>query len=282
MDALDAGRPARPGSSGRRPRLLYTIPTLPQPGRRDVCPVAAPPAACSSWRGREDLAASSRTTCTASSPRGARRLHRCARWDPAAPVVPAGLLLQVAGAGAPDLGWIDALAPPLPRTAVGRRRARERRLRELSSSAAPGGGTAGGRAPRRPRGPCCALACAFAPRRAGGSRSASTAGRAVEFALTAGVVFFLLGHPATGSDGLRPAAGGRAPRRRVRPRTPVPHRWRRPRSAALLQPLRRGQPRRGRAAARGRRRRGHARRRPGPDADRPPGSPAPGRRRRGT
>ena len=267
VDALDAAvRDVR--ASGRRPRLLYTIPTyhnpagvsLSAPRRLRLLELAR----------REDLVLVEDDVYRELAYDG-RGAAVAARAGPGGARRPAGLLLQVAGAGAQ--AGLDRRAVRPARAAVGRRRARERRLREPVLGA-PGGRTARGRRVRRPR-DHAAPRLRLAPRRAGGRAPRAPAGGLR--VRPAGRRVLPLGHLAAGSDGVRPAAGGRAPRRRVRPRTPVPHRWRRPQPAALLQPLRRGEPRRGRAAARRRRRRGQR----AAAHDRLPrsGAPAPARAR---
>ena len=214
VDALDAAvRDVR--ASGRRPRLLYTIPTyhnpagvsLSAPRRLRLLELAR----------REDLVLVEddvyrELAYEGEAPPSLRAL------DPAAPVVRLGSFSKSLAPGL-RLGWIDAPSALRERLSADGVLESGGCVSQFSAhlvAALLAAGAYGAHVTM--------LRLAYASRRdalAAALREHLPAG--CEFALPAGG-FFLWVTLAAGSDGIRPAAGGRAPRRRVRPRTPVPHR----------------------------------------------------------
>ena len=101
-----AGGDARPPRrEGRRPKFIYTVPDVPEPGRRDD--VARAPAARSSDRRTSASCSCSRTTRTACCATRASRCRRCCALDGGEYVIYLGHVLE------------DPLARPAPRLGGG-------------------------------------------------------------------------------------------------------------------------------------------------------------------
>ena len=227
-------------ASGRRPRLLYTIPTfhnpagvsLSAPRRRSLLELAR----------REDLILVEddvyrELAYDGEAPPALRTL------DPEAPVVRLGSFSKSLAPGL-RLGWFDAPAALRERLAAAGFVESGGCVSQFSASVVAALLEAGAYGAH-----VAALRLAYASRRdalAGALRERLPAGAHVT--VPSGGFFLWLTLPPRHAR-LGPAARGRAPRRGLRARAALLHGRRRPQPAARLQSLRRGEPRGGRPAA---------------------------------
>ncbi len=249
VEALEAAvREVR--ASGRRPRLLYTIPTfhnpagvsLSMPRRRRLLELAR----------REDLILVEddvyrELAYTGEAPPALRTL------DPEAPVVRLGSFSKSLAPGL-RLGWFDA--PPALRDRLAAAGVVESGgcVSQFSAHVVAALLEAGAYGAH-----VAALRLAYASRR---DALAGALGRPASRRLQhdrAGRRLLPLAHASAGAARLSSAARGRTPRRRLRARAALLHGRRRPQPAARLQSLRRGEPRGGRTTACRRHRRGQRR-----------------------